>query len=58
LRSGPPHIEAYTNPFDALNRICACDFDLVICDYMMPQMSGGELLQALRTSRRTRCASC
>jgi DNA-binding NtrC family response regulator len=43
-----PQIEAFTNPFDALNRICVCDFDLVICDYLMPQMSGGELLQALR----------
>jgi DNA-binding NtrC family response regulator len=48
LRDGPPHIEGYTNPFDALKRICEFDFDLVICDYMMPQISGGELLQALR----------
>jgi two-component system probable response regulator PhcQ len=48
FRSDPPRIEAYTNPFDALNRICACDFDLVICDFMMPEMSGGELLKALK----------
>ena len=43
-----PQIESFTNPFDALNRICVCEFDLIICDYMMPQMSGGDLLQALR----------
>jgi DNA-binding NtrC family response regulator len=48
LREAPPEIEGYANPFDALKRICEVDFDLVICDYMMPQLSGGELLQALR----------
>ena len=48
FRDTAPQIESFTNPFDALNRICACDFDLVICDHAMPQMSGGELLQALR----------
>lgn len=48
LRDAPPQIETASNPFDALKRICASDFDLVICDYMMPQMSGGELLQALK----------
>lgn len=46
--AGRPQIESFTNPFDALNRICECEFDLIICDYMMPQLSGGELLQALR----------
>ena len=48
LREQPPEIERYVNPFDALARICECEFDLVICDYMMPQMSGGELLQVLK----------
>lgn len=42
------HIEAYANPFDALNRVCVCDFDIVISDFTMPQMTGGDFLQALR----------
>jgi len=46
--AAPPQIESYSDPFKALARICECEFDLVICDYMMPQMSGGELLQVLR----------
>ncbi|MRX08931.1 response regulator [Pseudoduganella sp. FT25W] len=41
-------IETFTNPFDALNRICVCEFDLVVSDFMMPEMSGGEFLQALK----------
>ena len=41
-------IEMFTNPFEALARCCACNFDLVISDYRMPQMSGIEFLSALR----------
>ena len=41
-------IETFSNPFDALNRICVCEFDLVVSDFMMPEMSGGDFLQALR----------
>lgn len=49
LRAWPDlHCEAYTNPFDALNRVCECDFDLVISDYLMPEMSGIILLQTLK----------
>ena len=48
LRDDPPGIEYCTDPFAALERICQCDFDLVICDYMMPRLNGAELLQALR----------
>lgn len=40
-------IESFTDPFKALRRIFEFEFDLIICDYMMPQMSGGELLQSL-----------
>lgn len=52
LRQSKPlagaQIETFTNPFDALNRICVCEFDLVVSDFMMPEMSGGEFLQALK----------
>jgi DNA-binding NtrC family response regulator len=48
LRAQAPQIECCTDPFAALERICQCDFDLVICDYMMPRLNGTELLQALR----------
>lgn len=49
LRAWPDlQCEAYTNPFDALNRVCECDFDLVISDYLMPEMSGIVLLQTLK----------
>lgn len=48
FRDAPPQIETCVDPYEALQRICYCDFDLVICDYSMPQMTGGELLQALR----------
>jgi DNA-binding NtrC family response regulator len=40
--------EIFTNPFEALERVCVCDFDVVISDYHMPQMSGVAFLQALK----------
>ena len=48
FRDAAPQIESFTDAFGALNRICSCDFDIVICDYMMPQMDGADLLQALK----------
>ncbi len=41
-------LECYTDPFAALKRSCEQEFDVVICDFMMPKLSGGELLQALK----------
>lgn len=63
LADAPARIEAFLDPYDALKRICYCDFDVVICDYNMPQMSGGELLQVLKdvapnTVRIMLSASC
>ncbi|MES2127960.1 MAG: response regulator [Pseudomonadota bacterium] len=41
-------IETFTDPFKALERICECNFDIVISDYRMPQMTGVEFLHALK----------
>jgi DNA-binding NtrC family response regulator len=48
LREAPPQIVCASDPFEALQHVCAGEFDLVICDYMMPRLTGGELLQALQ----------
>ena len=52
LRQSAPlagvQVETFVQPFDAIKRICVCEFDLVVSDFMMPQMSGGDLLQALK----------
>jgi DNA-binding NtrC family response regulator len=40
--------EIFTNPYEALERICVCEFDVAISDYHMPQMSGVAFLQALK----------
>ncbi len=41
-------IEAFTNPLAALQRCCECDFDIVISDYRMPELSGVEFLHTLK----------
>lgn len=41
-------IETFSNPFDALTRCCEHEFDIVISDFRMPQMTGVEFLHALK----------
>jgi two-component system probable response regulator PhcQ len=41
-------IEAFSNPLEALQRCCECDFDIVISDYRMLELSGVELLHTLK----------
>jgi two-component system probable response regulator PhcQ len=41
-------IELCDNPFTALERVCVGEYDIVLSDFMMPQLSGGALLQALK----------
>jgi two-component system probable response regulator PhcQ len=48
LSIGEVAIETFVNPFDALNRCCEHDFDVVISDYRMPEMTGVDFLQALK----------
>lgn len=42
-------VEAFTDPVAALARARECSFALAISDYRMPEMTGVELLGALRT---------
>lgn len=46
-------VEIFTNPFEALTRCCAFNFDLVVSDQCMPQMSGIDFLNALRDAAPT-----
>ncbi len=41
-------IETFTDPFDALSRCAEMAFDIVISDFNMPQMTGVELLHAVK----------
>ncbi|MFH1701153.1 MAG: sigma-54 dependent transcriptional regulator [Candidatus Zixiibacteriota bacterium] len=48
LRKEGYEVETSTNGNDAIKRICDDDFDLVITDMMMPEMSGLELLNQVK----------
>jgi DNA-binding NtrC family response regulator len=41
-------IESFTNPLEALDRMKAQPFDLVISDHLMPEMTGLEFLKRVR----------
>jgi len=40
-------IECFSNPYDAIERVCEHEFDVAIADYRMPEMSGVAFLQTL-----------
>ncbi len=37
------------SPLEALEFVKRMSFDLIVCDYRMPEMDGGEFIQAIRT---------
>lgn len=42
------HVKSFTNPIEALNYLKNTECDMLITDYMMPQMNGIELVKAFR----------
>jgi DNA-binding response OmpR family regulator len=49
-RSGKFDIEIFTNPSIALPKVTSGQYDLVLLDIMMPQMSGIEFLKEVHNS--------
>ena len=47
-RSGKFHIDTYDNPLNAINHVKSGKYDLIICDIMMPQMNGIDLLSEVK----------
>ncbi|MGO7361115.1 HD domain-containing phosphohydrolase [Rhizobium leguminosarum] len=41
-------VESFTNPLEALARCREVDFDVVLVDYLMPEMNGIEMIRRLR----------
>jgi phosphoserine phosphatase RsbU/P len=54
LRRQGHDVEVAIHGLDALERLSAADFDLLLLDIMMPEMNGYELLAHLRASERLR----
>ncbi|PWE53859.1 two-component system response regulator [Metarhizobium album] len=44
-------VESFTNPVEALQRSARVEFDLVLSDYMMPEMDGIQVIRRLRKQK-------
>lgn len=54
LRNGPYDVTVRNDAETALVAIDAACFDVVICDFMLPGISGIDLVEQLRSQERTR----
>lgn len=54
LRNGPYEITIRNDAETALLAVQQDDFDVIICDFMLPGISGIDLVQRLRADERTR----
>jgi len=53
LRGARIEVVAMTNPREAIDRARRSAFDLVLCDLLMPDLDGFEVVQALKADART-----
>lgn len=44
------NVDVYENPLEALKKLNEINYDIVLCDIMMPHMTGLDLLKELRQS--------
>ncbi|MBI2398525.1 MAG: response regulator [Xanthomonadales bacterium] len=47
LLGGEVEVECHSEPEDALARAAACEFDLIVVDYLMPRMHGVAFMRRL-----------
>lgn len=48
-RTGKIEVETYSNPESALNRLREKQYDLILSDIMMPQVSGMDILKEVKS---------
>jgi two-component system chemotaxis response regulator CheY len=52
--TGFTHIDSATDGADALKHLTCTGYDLIICDWNMPKLSGMEVLQSVRQCEATK----